>query len=49
MDMKDEREQVLDKSQTIDFSQMLETAGVLVAVYDDEDRLRFANRAFRAA
>lgn len=39
----------LDNSQTINYSQLLETAGVMIAVYDDGDRLRFANRAFRAA
>lgn len=30
-------------------AQLMENAGNLIAVYDPEDRLRFANRAFRAA
>jgi diguanylate cyclase (GGDEF)-like protein len=40
----------LDEKQTmLQAVSLMETAGVLVAVYDHDDRLRYANRAFRAA
>ena len=34
---------------TLQLAQLMENAGTLIAVYDPEDRLRFANAAFRAA
>ncbi len=40
----------LDENMTmVQAVQLMEAAGVCVAVYDHEDRLRYANRAFRAA
>jgi diguanylate cyclase (GGDEF)-like protein len=40
----------LDDTQTmLQAARLMETAGVLVAVYDADDRLRYANRAFRDA
>ena len=40
----------LDDDKTmLQAARLMEAAGVCVAVYDDEDRLRYANRAFRAA
>lgn len=33
----------------LQLAQLMEHAGTLIAVFDPEDRLRFANRAFRAA
>lgn len=40
----------LDDNRTmLQAARLLEAAGICVAVFDDEDRLRYANRAFRAA
>lgn len=40
----------LDENMTmVQAARLMEAAGVCVAVYDHEDRLRYANRAFRAA
>ncbi len=40
----------LDDDKTmLQAARLMEAAGVCVAVYDDEDRLRYANRAFRVA
>lgn len=38
-----------DSEAMLQAARLMETAGVLVGVYDQEDRLRYANRAFRAA
>jgi diguanylate cyclase (GGDEF)-like protein len=38
-----------DVETTIQAAQLLESAGAMVAVYDQDDRLRHANRAFRDA
>lgn len=38
-----------DDKAMLQTARLMETAGVCVAVYDHEDRLRYANRAFRAA
>ncbi len=40
----------LDQTETtMQVQQLMEAAGVLIAVYDQDDRLRFANHAFRTA
>lgn len=40
----------LDDNRTmLQAARLMEAAGVCVAVFDDEDRLRYSNRAFRAA
>lgn len=38
-----------DNKTMLQAARLMEAAGVCVAVYDHEDRLRYANRAFRAA
>jgi diguanylate cyclase (GGDEF)-like protein len=38
-----------DSEAMLQAARLMEMAGVLVGVYDQEDRLRYANRAFRAA
>ncbi len=38
-----------DTEAMLQMAQLMEAAGVMVAVYDQDDRLRFANRAFRDA
>lgn len=40
---------LVDSETMLQAAQLMEAAGVLVAVFDQHDRLRFANRAFRAA
>ncbi|GMB79822.1 sensor domain-containing diguanylate cyclase [Shinella zoogloeoides] len=40
---------MVDTEAMLQLAQLVENAGSLVAVFDPEDRLRFANRAFRAA
>ncbi len=38
-----------DTEAMLQMAQLMEAAGVMVAVYDQDDRLRFTNRAFRDA
>ncbi|WP_162911286.1 sensor domain-containing diguanylate cyclase [Shinella zoogloeoides] len=40
---------LVDTEAMLQLAQLVENAGSLVAVFDPEDRLRFANQAFRAA
>jgi len=40
---------LVDTEAMLQMAQLMEAAGVMIAVYDHDDRLRFANRAFRDA
>ncbi len=40
---------MVEKEATLHLSQLMDATDVMVAVYDQDDRLRFANSAFRAA
>ncbi|SCB51093.1 diguanylate cyclase (GGDEF) domain-containing protein [Rhizobium lusitanum] len=40
---------LVDNETMLQVAQLMEAAGVLVAVYDQDDRVRFTNRAFRSA